>query len=211
MYEQKLISNYSGYQDRELSTVAKSGIKGLTLNPDFTFTNELTETVTADTDYDLKLAATSSGAKDAITLKDISKGVLEDKLSILAKSANIQAKGNLAKLQRTGLPLTKIPSHHSMDVPEGFVVERANISGSMNVSVFKPIYSTHGTIFAFWKPALGPTPTDINHWFFRHSNGLSLTITGLTPNVPHPFAVAFKGLDNEAFVWSAITILSPGD
>ncbi len=28
MYEQKLITNYSGFQDRELSTIAKSGIKG---------------------------------------------------------------------------------------------------------------------------------------------------------------------------------------
>ncbi len=27
MYEQKLITNYSGYQDRELSIIAKSGIK----------------------------------------------------------------------------------------------------------------------------------------------------------------------------------------
>ena len=34
MYEQKLITNFSGYQDRELSTIAKSGLKGFTLNPD---------------------------------------------------------------------------------------------------------------------------------------------------------------------------------
>ncbi len=211
MYEQKLITNFSSYQDRELSTIAKSGIKGFSLNPDYTFTTELTDTVTADTDYDAKLAAVATGAKNAVTLKDTSRGVLENKLSVLAKSANLQAKGDLSKLQRTGMPIAKIPSHHSMEVPEGFLIERANISGSMNVSVFKPIYSTHGTIFAYWKPSLGPTPANINDWFFKHSNGNSLTITGLTANIPHPFAAAHKGLDNEALVWSAITTMSPGD
>ena len=205
MYEQKLITNYSGYQDRALSTVSKSGIKGFTLNSDFTFNTELSDTVTADADYDNKLAAVATGAKNAVTLKDISKEVLENKLSILAKAANLQAKGDLSKLQKTGMPIAKIPSHHSMDVPEGFLVERTNIAGNMAVSVEKPIYSTHGTIFAFWKPALGPTPANINDWFFKHSNGNSITIKGLTPNVPHPFAAAHKGLDNEAFIWSAIS------
>ena len=40
---------------------------------------------------------------------------------------NQALKGNLAKLQRIGLPLAKIPSHHSMKVPEGFLIERANM------------------------------------------------------------------------------------
>jgi len=207
----KVITNYENEDESEIIKTTNTAISSLTNNPDYTFTNQLTETVTAVADYSTKLSLVPTGGIDAVAIKNTARDVLNKKMNVLATSVNLQHKGNLAKLQGSGLPLNKTPSHHSMDVPEGFVIARANISGSMNVSVFNPIYSTHGTIFAFWKPSLGPTPTDINHWFFRHSNGLSLTITGLTPNVPHPFAVAFKGLDNEAFVWSAITILSPGD
>jgi hypothetical protein len=96
-------------------------------------------------------------------------------------------------------------------VPANLKVARTNIAGNMEVSVDKPIYGTHGTIFAFWKPSLGPTPANINDWFFRHSNGLSFTITGLTPNTSYPFAAAYKGNDNEPLVWTAITTKSAGD
>ena len=207
----KVKSNYENDEDNLVIKTGNSAIQALTDNKDYTFTTQLTDIVSAVTDLSTKLAKVPTGGHNAVTIKNTSRGVLNNKLNVLATSVNLQYKGNLAKLQESGLPMHKTSMHSFQEVPEGFKVGRTNIAGNMDVSVFKPINNTHGTIFAFWKPSLGPTPANINDWFFRHSNGLSLTITGLTANVPHPFAAAFKGLDNEPLVWSAITTISPGD
>jgi len=208
---EKVITNYEGEKDDEIKSTANAAITGLTGNASFTFTTQLSDVVTAEGIYTTKLSEVATGGRDAVTAKDTAKEVLATKLSVLATAVNLQAAGDLGKLQTTGLPLAKVPAHHSMETPTNFVVARTNIAGNMEVSVDTPIYGTHGTIFAFWKPSLGPTPANINDWFFRHSNGHSFTITGLTPNTPYPFAAAYKGNDNEPLVWTAIMIKSPGD
>ena len=207
----KAIENYENQGETEIIKTGNTAISALTGNKDYVFKDELTDVVSAVADYSGKLAKVPTGGHDAVTIKNTSRGVLNTKLNVLAISVNLQYKGNLAKLQESGLQLHKTSVHSFQDVPEGFKVERTNIAGNMALSVFKPTIATHGTVFAFWKPSLGPTPANINDWFFKHSNGNSLVIAGLTPNVPHPFAAAHKGLDNEPLVWSAITTMSPGD
>jgi len=207
----KVKTNFEKEKDVEIGNTAKAAIKGLKGNTDFTFTTQLSETEEAESDYSNKLAAVATGNSSAITVKNTAKIILETKLSVLATAVNLQAKGDLKKLQGSGLELAKTPEHNFQDIPENFKVERANIAGNMALSVSKPIVTNHGTVFAFWKPSLGATPANINDWFQRHCNGHHLTITGLVPNVPHPFAAAYKGNDNEPLVWSAITIMSPGD
>ena len=211
MSENKAITNFDNQKDDEIGGTAASAIAALTGNADFTFTTQLSDVVTAKTNYLLKLGLVATGNSASVTTKDEYKLILETKLSVLAVEVNLQANGDLVKLQGSGLVLAKLPSHHDMGVPGDFQVARAVIAGNMNLSVDKPAYSTHGTIFAFWKPSLGPTPANINDWFFRHSNGHDLTITGLTPNVAYPFAAAYKGMDDEALVWTAITTKSAGD
>ncbi len=211
MSANRVIEDYSEQKDDEIKTTATSAIAALTGNADFTFSTQLSDVVAAESTYSTKLGLVATGNKVSVTTKNIAKEVLEAKMSVLAVEVNLQAKGDLVKLKGTGLVLAKLPSHHTMDVPSDFKVLRGNIAGTMEVSVAKPIYSTHGTIFAFWKPSLGATPANINDWFFRHANGHSLTITGLTPNVAYPFAAALKGMDDEALVWSAITTKSAGD
>ena len=207
----KAIINYENEKDDELVLTTNSATSGLTGNSNFTFTTQLTDLVAAETVYVTKLGLVATGNNTAVTAKDTAKGVVEVKLAVIAKAVNLQANGDLIKLQSSGLPLVKLPVHNNMGVPANLKVARTNIAGNMEVSVDKPIYGTHGTIFAFWKPELGPTPANINDWFFRHSNGLSFTITGLTPNVAYPFAAAYKGNDNEPLVWTAITTKSAGD
>ena len=211
MSENKAITNFENQKDDEIGGTAATAILALTGNADFTFTTQLSDVVTAKATYVLKLAAVATGNSASVDAKDISKVVLETKMNVLAVEVNLQAKGDLVKLKGSGLVLAKLPSHHTMDIPSDFKVLRGNIAGTMEVSVAKPIYTTHGTIFAFWKPSLGATPANINDWFFRHANGHSLKITGLTPNVSYPFAAALKGMDDEALVWSAITTKSAGD
>ena len=207
----KVITNFERQKDDEILTTATSAIAGLTGNGDFTFTTQLSDLVTAKTNYSTKLGLVATGNKQSVTDKDDDKVILEEKLSVVAVAVNLQAKGNLSKLQGTGITLAIIGSHHSLNAPTGFGMTRANIAGNMDAKVDKPSVTTHGTIFAFWKPSLGATPSNINDWFFRHSNGHSLTITGLTPNVSHPFASAYKGNDTDPLVWSNIINISPGD
>ena len=211
MSANRAIENYTGHKDDEILTTANSAVTGLTGNVNFTFTTELTDIVTAKTTYATKLGLVATGNNTAVTAKDTSKGVLEVKLAVISKAVNLQANGDLAKLQSSGLPLAKLPVHNNMGVPANLKVAPTNISGDMFVSVDKPIYGTHGTIIAFWKPELGPTPANINDWFFRHSNGLSIVIKGLVPNIPYHFAAAYKGNDTEALVWTAIVAKSAGD
>ena len=211
MSANRAITNFENENDDEIVTTSNSAIAGLTGNANFTFTTQLSDVVSAEATYVTKLGLVATGGSTAVTAKDIAKGVLETKLAVLAKAVNLQANGDLGKLQSSGLPLVKLPVHNNMGVPANLKVARTNIAGNMEVSVDKPIYGTHGTIFAFWKPSLGPTPANINDWFFRHSNGLSFTITGLTPNTSYPFAAAYKGNDNEPLVWTAITTKSAGD
>jgi hypothetical protein len=207
----RALEDYGDEKDDEIKSTATSAIAGLSTNSNFTFITQLSDVVSAESTYSLKLGEVATGNKASVTAKDVAKAALAAKLSVLAVSVNLQANGDLGKLQSSGLPLAKVPEHHTMGVPSDFEVDRANIAGNMEVKVENPIYGTHGTIFAFWKPSLGATPASINDWFFRHSNGHSFTITGLTPNVPYPFAAAYKGNDDEALVWTAITTKSPGD
>ena len=207
----RAIISFKNEKDDEILTTANSAVTGLTGNANFAFTTELTDIVTAKTTYATKLGLVATGNNTAVTAKDTAKEVLELKLAVISKAVNFQANGDLAKLQSSGLPLAKLPVHNNMGVPANFLVARTNIAGDMEVSVANPIYGTHGTIFAFWKPELGPTPANINDWFFRHSNGHSFTIKGLTPNTEYHFAAAYKGNDTEAFVWTAIVAKSAGD
>jgi hypothetical protein len=208
---EKVITNFDNQKDDEILVTATSAITALTGNADFTFTTQLTDLVTAKTNYATKLGLVATGNKQSVTNKDDDKVILGTKLSVAGVSVNLQAGGNLSKLQGSGLPLAIIGSHHSLNAPTGFGITRGNIAGNMDMKVDKPIVTTHGTIFAFWKTSLGATPANINDWFFRHSNGHSLTITGLTPNTPYPFAAAYKGNDTDPLVWSSITTMSPGD
>jgi len=211
MSANRAITNFENENDDEIVTTANSAIAGLTGNANFTFGTQLSDVVSAEATYVTKLGLVATGGNTAVTAKDVAKGVLETKLAVLAKAVNLQANGDLGKLQSTGLPLVKLPVHNNMGVPGNLEVKRDNIAGYMIVKVGTPIYATHGTIIAFWKPELGPTPANINDWFFRHSNGHSYTITGLRPNAAYPFAAAYKGNDNEPLVWTAITTKSAGD
>jgi len=211
MSANRAITNFENENDDELVTTANSAIAGLTGNANFTFGTQLSDLVAAEAVYSTKLGLVATGGNTAVTAKDVAKGGVEGKLAVVAKAVNLQANGDLGKLQSSGLPLVKLPVHNNMGVPADLEVERDNIAGYMKVSVGTPIYGTHGTIIAFWKPELGPTPANINDWFFRHSNGHSYTITGLRPNVAYPFAAAYKGNDNEPLVWTAITTKSAGD
>lgn len=205
MNKSKIITNYESVTDDALEALAAAGIKGTTNNADFTFTHtELTDAAKALTDYQAALAAIATGNSSSVTDKNTARLNLLVCLSVLTAQINIQAGGDLAKLQRTGFTLVKAHEHQHMGEVLNFSVKRGVNAGSIDLSVEKPIYSHYGTVFAFWDTTLGATPVDINQWFQRHCNGHALILTGLTAGKTYPFAAAYKGSDADTLIWSDV-------
>ena len=208
----QVITDISTHTDDGVSTAAGAAIVGITGNPDFTMVAPLAALVSAKAAYDPALAACAHGDEAKTTTKNIKKALLVAAYRTVAVQVNVQAGGNRVKALGSGCEMEKEGSHQVMGPVENFKVMPANVAGSMNLHVDKPTtFSTHGTVFAYWDVALGPTPTDKNKWFQRHSNGISLTITGFTPGVTYPFASAYKGVDSDPLVWTATMNKMAGD
>ena len=202
MESSKVITDFSRSTDAEIGPIADAAILGCAAsNTNFSVVAELAAVVSSNGTYKADLALCKHGDETTTTNKNDTKKLLVGDLRNLGTQVNIQAAGNRVKALSSKFPMVKDPSHHVMTEIIFFRVKPSNVSGYMEVSAEKPTYATHGTIFAYWDPALGPTPADKNKWFQRHSNGHSLLITGFTPGVTYPFAAAYKGLDNEPLVW----------
>ncbi len=198
----KVKVNFEESTDAEIGPIADAVIVGCaSSNTNFSVVTQLAAVVLSNGNFKRDLALCKNGDSTDTTNKNTNKGILVDDLRNLGIQVNVQAAGDRVKALSSKFPIVKDPSHHVMTEIIFFRVKPSNVSGYMEVSAEKPTYATHGTIFAYWDPALGPTPADKNKWFQRHSNGHSLLITGFTPGVTYPFAAAYKGLDNEPLIW----------
>ena len=209
----KVIVNFEESTDTEIGPVADAVIIGCaSTNINFSVVTELAAVATSNTTYKADLALCKHGNETNTTNKNTSKGILVDDLRVLGNEVNIQAAGNRVKALSSKFPMAKEAAHQVMEPVENFHVDTTSIAGTFLVSVRKPLtFSTHGTIFSYWDPALGPTPADKNKWFQRHSNGNSLSLHGFTPGITYPFSSAYKGLDTDALVWSATINKMAGD
>jgi hypothetical protein len=199
----KVITDLSDVKDDEISTEVAAIITGCTGNINFTVVAQLAAVVTNKAAYDVALAACTHGNEAATETKDLKRVLLVKSVSVLGVQINVQAAGDRVKALSSGFKLEKEPTHQVMGPVQNFHVKAGAASGTMEASAEKPkTFSTHGTVFAYWDVALGPTPADKNKWFHRQSNGVSLLLTGFTPGVTYPFASAYKGLDTDALVWS---------
>ena len=200
----KVVIDISHEADDSISATVGAAITGITGNANFTMVAPLAALVSAKAAYDPALAACEHGNEADTTLKNQKKVLLSTAYRAVAVQVNVQANGDRIKALSSGCTLEKEGSHQVMGEVVNFKVTVGSVAGYMDFSADKPkTFSTHGIIFSYWDPALGPTPTDKNKWFQRHSNGTSLTIGGFTPGVSYPFAAAYKGLDNEVLVWTA--------
>jgi hypothetical protein len=204
--------SYVRLTDADLDTTANAGIFATTGNPAFTFTkNELSDATTALTNYHNALGGVATGNNTAITKKENTRDVLLDKLRILCSSINLQANGDLTKLQSTGFPINKIASHQVMSIPSNFKVDHGKNAGEIILSVTKPRYNNRGCVFAFWNPIYGDAPNSIDDWFHRFCNGHKLTLKKLKPGTKYPFSVAYKGTDTDPLIWSDVVMKTASD
>jgi hypothetical protein len=197
----KVITEFSDFKDAELDVEAAKGVKGLTGNKDFTFAgNELKDFTNDSADFHKCMSELATGGKIAVTAKNTTRSKLEASYSEVAVIVNLQANGDLAKLQGSGIPLTKQPKYDSQSIPVNFRVENG-ANGVINVAVDRAPVSDHGTVFAYTPVA--NAPSDINLWTLKPVNGHSAVIKGLPAGVPYLFSAAYKGRDDEDFVWAA--------
>ncbi len=208
----KVNTDLSHESDDAIGAKVEAIIVGCTGNANFTVTTLLATVVSAKSTYVTALGLCTHGTEAARVNKDAKKVLLVIAVKALGVMVNVQANGDRIKALSSGFEMEKIGLPQVMGVVINFKVAAGGVAGYMNFSADKPkTFSTHGTIFAFWDPALGPTPADKNKWFQRHSNGVSLTITGFTPGVSYPFAAAYKGLDTDMLVWTATMNKMAGD
>ena len=198
----KLITDYSSYSDSELAQVADVGLDALGKQKVIVFTNkEDINTAAALTKFKASMKGLSAGTNISTTQKNTDRVSLLRCMSILCSECNNQANGDLAILQSTALPISKTPESLVMGAVINFHVEHGKIAGTMDLSVDKPPYNHNGTTFAYWDPAMGVAPTNINKWFQLHRNGHSITIEDLVIGKNYLFSSAYKGNDSEALIW----------
>ncbi len=208
----KVITNIEEEKDDAISTTAGAAIAGITANSNFTMVAPLATLVSAKETYDTALARCEHGDEADTTLKNEKKVMLANAYRTVAVQVNVQANGDKIKALSSGCTLEKDYTRQVMGEVINFKVSTGSVAGYMDFSADKPkTFTTHGTIFAYWDPALGPTPADKNKWFQRHCNGVSLTIAGFTPGVSYPFAAAYKGLDTDVLMWTPTMNKMAGD
>jgi len=200
MSTQKTITNFLNFTEAELSELASTVIHNCTGNANFNFTgNSMANLTGASGDFNDTLGAVPTGGPQAVTVKDIAKKVLTDALHVVALQVNLQAEGDVAKLQSSGIPLVQKGTAQVMTVPTGLQVQLTDVSGSVNISVDVPAVTDHGTLFAYTLAA--NAPANANDWKHKHANGHSLTIGGLAAGSNYQFAAAYKGRDEDDLIW----------
>jgi len=208
----EVITDYSHDREETLSGTAAAVIKGCSKSTDTLIVPLVSILVIATSAFNSSLALCVHGDEAATELKNKNKGLLLNALKNLGKQVNISNAGDRAKALDSGFPLVKTHGHQVMGEVENFKVIPNTVAGMIDLQVKKPeTYATHGTVFAYWDVALGPTPTDKNKWFHRQSNGHHLSIAGFTPGTNYPFAAAYKGLDSEHLIWSDVITKMAGD
>ena len=197
----KVITDVSDLKNAELDVESSNTVKGLKGNTKFTFAGtEFTDFETDTKSYHDSMGDLATGGKTAVTAKNATRDKLEKSYSVVAVIVNQQADGDLAKLQTTGMELSKQPSHQQQPLPVNFRVENGT-NGDINVAVDKSNVADYGTVFAY-TPSTGAS-TDINKWTLKFVNKHNAVIKGLPAGVAYLFSAAYKGSDDEDLVWAA--------
>lgn len=203
MNKSKVITSYVRYADADLDVLAGGTVKSLTGNANFTFTGtELTALTAAETAYHSKLILVATGGPAAIIEKNTARADLLTAMNVMAIQVNLQANGDLLKLQSSGLPLVKQPQYHSQPIPTGLVIDNGT-NGDLKVKVDSSPVGDNGVVFAY-TPATN-TITDPNQWTLKPVNSHSIVLKALTPSVGYKVTAAYKGNDIDELVWAPPT------
>ena len=200
MHKNKVITGYTNYSDPNLDVAGNSAVAALTGNTHFTFVNaELTTLTSTQTAFHTKLAAVATGNAIAVIEKNDARNDLLTALRIIAIQVNLQADGDLLKLQTSGLPMANLPQHHLQSAPADLSVDNGN-SGELIAKVSKSPVGDNGTVFAY--SLASNTVSDPELWTLKPVTSHTVTVKDLAPGTEYKFSAAYKGNDNDDLVWA---------
>ena len=206
-----VITNYTDETDEDLTGISSAVIKGCTNNTNFIFAdNELTELMTANTDFVHKAGLAETGNKASISLKRLAKKVLALALKTVCKEINHQQKGNEAILKTCGATMSKNSNTHKL----GLLPVAQNLTGKCGSQLFELIVkvkkikglNNNGTVFAFTE--MDNASDDISTWKKEHSSCHSMTLTGLKKATMYLVSAAYKGTTNTPLNWCTTIIVA---
>lgn len=201
-----VIINYSRIPDNELVSFSYNVISRLTGNTNFKFDaallTQLNETTTG---YGNKLAKAKTGSSQDIVEKNVLKELVCGCLHEIAMEVNMQAKGDIVKLQSSGLTLAKEPKKKGvLPKPEKFKVT----SGANRGDFLCEVESNKDAFVYNFYSAPVPAPDNINEWRLTPSTTRKKNITGFTPGKEYELKCAYQGSEDTLTFSDSIRIFA---
>jgi hypothetical protein len=189
-----VIINYTRVPDNELVPLSKNVFANLTGNTNFKIDVALLSQLDErTTEYDVKLVKSKSGSTQDITEKNVLKGLVCECLHDIALEVNMQAKGDIVKLQSSGLMLPKEPKKKGiLPKPEKFKV----VSGANRGDFLCEVESNKDAFVYNFYSAPVPAPDNINEWRLTLSTTRKKNISGFTPGKEYELKCAYQGSED---------------
>ncbi|WP_320052268.1 hypothetical protein [uncultured Acetobacteroides sp.] len=194
MSKRDVIINYFRMSDYELSTFSQNVSKKLTGNVNFKFdAATLTMLDERTTTYVGSLVKARSGAPHDITEKNVQKELVCACLHDIAMEVNVQAKGDIVKLQSSGFNLPKEPKKKGvLPKPTKFKVASGTNKGDLLCEVNS---NPDAFVYNFYSAPV-PAPENINEWRLTPSSTRKKNISGFTPGKEYELKCAYQGSED---------------
>lgn len=191
MVQPRVIVDYNRYSDNDFAEFAEHILGCLTGNTNFKFeANMLVDLSSKITVYKENKLKAINGGKLLISAKNESKNDLASLINKIGKQVNVQADGNLTKLQSSGFTLIKEPQKQSeRPKPENVKV----YSGKNHREVMFEMKPAKNILLYNVYYAESPAPESVDDWYMVQSTKHKTMIDNLNIGTEYEFMGAYKG------------------
>lgn len=194
MAKQDVIIDYRKVADDKLTPFSLSILANLTGNTNFEFNAALLPKLgTLTAEFTERVVKAKTGTSQDVASKNVTKDLLCDCIREVGLEVNLQAKGDVLKLQSSGLILAKehkkvgtLPKAEGLKVTGG--ANQGDFLCTVNVCKDAHFYNFYS--------ALAPAPANINEWRLTPSTTHKKNISGFTPGKEYEFKCAYQGADD---------------
>lgn len=199
-----VLTDYGRLSDDRIAPFSKGVKDSLTGNKYFNITPEMvTHFDVVIDDYSTKLSKAKIGTSQDVAAKNVAKEVLRDVLQEIAKLVNVQADGDVEKLQSSGFTLAKERSKKGvLPKPNNFKVKSGVNSGDLLCVVDA---CEDARVYNFYS-AVVPTPANLIEWRLTPSTTRKKNISGFTPGKQYELKCAYLGTEETLVFSDPITI-----
>ena len=202
----KVITSYAHESDMDIEAIAKSAVANLRDNSNFVWQNGEVKTLEENfANYSASLISANKGGQVEVANKNAQRKLVLGALSVIGNGVNLQANGDLLKLQTSGLTLAKLPVPVGpLPKPTGFKVVSGANSGEFLCTVDA---NKDASIYQFYWAAV-PAPANIADWHQVSSTVRKKLMTGFTPGTQYALRCAYQGSDPSIIYSDIITIFA---